>query len=167
MSKAINFKALLAAGNTFENYESTCEWEWMRVWLSFWGSSPILSSSHLLLGKSWGVVVVAGSCGGTDSGTSDSLYPILSSPSLWMWCMNIAWKTSDQLLAGNWLNSLSWELQLLLLLLLPLLLVVLDNKARFKAVAHATWHIFSSFIFNFHLWKTSFLLLILPLIFSL
>ena len=34
-------------------------------------------------------------------------------------------------------------------------------------VAHATWHIFPSFIFNFHLCRTLFLLLILTLIFSL
>ena len=38
-----------------------CDWV-------FWGSSSLLSSPHLFNCKRWGVVVVVGGCGGTDSG---------------------------------------------------------------------------------------------------
>ena len=73
------------------------------------GSSSILSSPHLLLCKSWGVVVVVGSCGGIDSGTSASppSYPVflLSLNVLNEWCMK--------------------SLRPLLLLLPPLLLLLL------------------------------------------
>ena len=44
------------------------EHEWECDWVLI-GSSSLLSSSHLLICKSLGVVVVVGSCGGTDSGT--------------------------------------------------------------------------------------------------
>ena len=99
------------------NYWSRCEWAWIRVWISFWGSFSILSFSHLLFCKSWGVVVVVGDCGGTNKGPLLLLHPILSSPFLWMSWTNVAWKAPDQFLAGNRLNILSWELLLLLLLL--------------------------------------------------
>ena len=71
-------QALQAAGNASINYWSRTEWAWLRVWLSFWGSSSNLSSPHFLLCKSWGVVVMVGSCGGTDSGTyaSPPSYPV-------------------------------------------------------------------------------------------
>ena len=61
---------------------------WMRVWLSFWGSSCLHFSPHPLLWKSWGATVVVLGCGGTNRGTLLLLHPILSSPFLCMHVVN-------------------------------------------------------------------------------
>ena len=106
----VNFKALHAAGNASLNYWSRTEWAWMRVRLSFWGASFLVFSPHLFLSKSWGVVVVVVSCGCLIVVPLLLLHPIISSPFLWTLWMNVAWKASIQLIAGNWLNSQSWEL---------------------------------------------------------
>ena len=66
-----------------------CECDWV-----FWGSSSLLSSPHLFICKSWGVVVVVGGCGGTDSGTKASP----PSPPVFLLSLNVVneWKS-------NWL----------------------------------------------------------------
>ena len=105
-----NFKALHAAGNASLNYLSRTEWAWMSVWVSSWISSTLLSSPHLLLCKSWRVVEVVGSCGGTDSGTSASRpsYPVFP---LSLKVVNEC--NEECLLLDIHFNSLSWELLLL------------------------------------------------------
>ena len=77
--------------------------------------SSLLSSPHLFICKSWGVVVVVGGCGGTDSGTKASTPSSLSS--LFLWMLLNEWKSS-------WLAIVCWkwaERSVLLLLLLLLL----------------------------------------------
>ena len=116
-----NFKTLHAANNASLNYLSRTEWAWMRVWLSFWGSSSLLSSPHLLLCKSWGeVVALIGSCGGADSDSYSSppSYPVFHLPLSLNVVKECCMKSIRQLLSGNGPSNLSWELLLLLLLLL-------------------------------------------------
>ena len=91
------------------------EHEWECDWV-FWGFSSILSSSHLFICKSWGLVVVVVCCSGTEYLSFSSILSVFAlSPMLWM---NVAWKASGQRFAGSGLVGLSWELLLLVLLLL-------------------------------------------------
>ena len=97
------------------NCWSRCEWSWMRVWLSFWGYSSLLSSP-----TSYSVIRVVG--GGEVVVILIVvplvlLHPILSSLFLWMLWINVSRKASGQHLAGNGLHNLYWVLLLLLLLL--------------------------------------------------
>ena len=94
----------ITTGRDLNEHEWECDWV-------FWCSSSLLSSPNLFICKSWGVVVVVGSCGGTDSGTqaSTSSSPIFPLP------LNVlsecAWKASGQHFAGSGPYSLFWELR--------------------------------------------------------
>ena len=57
------------------------EYEWEYDWV-FWGSASLLSSHTSSSVRVGGLVVVVGSCGGTDGGTQASPPSFLSSPFL-------------------------------------------------------------------------------------
>ena len=113
----VNFKALHAAGNAFHKLL-------IEIWMSmnesvteclrFFLPTFLPPSSCSVRAGGWRVVVVGG-FDGTDSPTSTSppSYPVfpLSMNVVNQYCV----KSSGQLLAGNGLSSLSWELLLLLL----------------------------------------------------
>ena len=88
-------------GRYLNEHECECGWVFPRFFVPTF-------LPNLLICKSWGVVVVVGSCGGTDSGTPPPSCPVfpISLKVVNECCM----KTSGQHFAGSGPISPSWEL---------------------------------------------------------